>query len=175
MNDLRTAAQQALEALERYQVKRQDFDRFADEVAALRAALAEDALQRFTDVNQELQAALAEPVQEPVAAANLRHTLTEVGYELGMMFKPQRPAEPVQEPVAWMHTDAYNPKNRHLEWSENRRGYLGDWIKTPLYAAPPRRKPLTEEEIYGMYSEPSSDAEMVEFARAIERAHGIAP
>jgi len=36
-----------------------------------------------------------------------------------------------------------------------------------------RPKPLTDEEIYGMYSEPSSDAEMVEFARAIERAHGI--
>lgn len=35
---------------------------------------------------------------------------------------------------------------------------------------PPRREwvGLTEEEIYPLYSEPSSDAEMVEFARAIE-------
>lgn len=41
--NLREAAQQALEALERYQVKRQDFDRFADEVTALRAALAQQA------------------------------------------------------------------------------------------------------------------------------------
>jgi hypothetical protein len=41
MTTLRTAAQQALEALERYQVKRQDFDRFADEITNLRAALAE--------------------------------------------------------------------------------------------------------------------------------------
>jgi hypothetical protein len=39
----REVMQQALEALERYQVKRQDFDRFADEIAALRAALAEPA------------------------------------------------------------------------------------------------------------------------------------
>jgi hypothetical protein len=38
---LRKAAKAALEAIERYQVKRQDFDRFADEVTALRAALAE--------------------------------------------------------------------------------------------------------------------------------------
>lgn len=38
MSDLRKAAQMALEVLERYQVKRQDFDRFADEIAALRAA-----------------------------------------------------------------------------------------------------------------------------------------
>lgn len=40
---LREAAQQALEALERYQVKRQDFDRFADEVTALRVALVQPA------------------------------------------------------------------------------------------------------------------------------------
>jgi hypothetical protein len=38
----------ALEALERYQVKRQDFDRFADEITAIKQAL-------------------AAPVQEPVA------------------------------------------------------------------------------------------------------------
>lgn len=35
------------------------------------------------------------------------------------------------------------------------------------------RQPLTEEQIYRLYSEPCSDAEMVEFARAIEAAHGI--
>ena len=38
-DQLRQAAQQALEALERYQVKRQDFDRFADDITALRTAL----------------------------------------------------------------------------------------------------------------------------------------
>jgi hypothetical protein len=45
--------------------------------------------------------------------------------------------EPVQEPVAWMHVDAYQPSNRHLEWKENCKGYLGDWIKHPLYTTPP--------------------------------------
>jgi hypothetical protein len=41
---------------------------------------------------------------------------------------------------------------------------------TKLYTAPPRRewRSLSEEEIYPLYSEPSSDAEMVEFARAVE-------
>ena len=39
--NLRDAAQQALDALERYQVKRQDFDRFADVIIVLRAALDE--------------------------------------------------------------------------------------------------------------------------------------
>ena len=69
MTTLRTAAQQALEALEEWhgayphRVEEDDI-----EVAeALRAALVEDAMQKFTDVNQELEAALAEPGQEPVA------------------------------------------------------------------------------------------------------------
>jgi len=38
---------------------------------------------------------------------------------------------------------------------------------------PPQRKPLTDEQIYDMYNEPRSDAEMIAFARAIEAAHGI--
>ena len=37
----------------------------------------------------------------------------------------------------------------------------------------PKRKPLTDEQIMEMYNEPRSDAEMIEFARAIEVAHGI--
>jgi hypothetical protein len=42
----------------------------------------------------------------------------------------------------------------------------------PLYTHPPRRewRGLSEEEIYPLYSEPRSDAEMVEFARAVEAA-----
>lgn len=33
--------------------------------------------------------------------------------------------------------------------------------------------PLNNDALYGMYSEPSSDSEMLEFARAVEKAHGI--
>jgi hypothetical protein len=36
-------------------------------ITALKAALAEDALQRLTDVHQEIEAALEQPEQEPVA------------------------------------------------------------------------------------------------------------
>ena len=83
-------------------------------------------------------------------------------------------AEPVQEPVAWLHTDPDNPRVKFLVWRENEPAYRGVWIKTPLYAAPPQRKPLTEEEIVTMYAEcPTSDNDMIEFARAIEQAHGI--
>jgi len=58
MTDLRQAAQLALEALERYQVKRQDFDRFADEITALKAAL-------------------EQPEQEPVAVDQATMELAE--------------------------------------------------------------------------------------------------
>ena len=45
----------------------------------------------------------------------------------------------------------------------------------PLYTTPPQRKPLSNQKIIEMYNEPRSDAEMIEFARAIEAAHGIWP
>jgi len=49
-----------------------------------------------------------------------------------------------------------------------------DW-KIPLYGSPqPQRKPLLASDIVTMYDEsPRSDNEMIEFARAIEAAHGI--
>ena len=57
MTTLRTAAQQALEACEqRLPLKGQAA--IIDELNNLRAALVEDAMQKFTDVNQELMAAL---------------------------------------------------------------------------------------------------------------------
>jgi hypothetical protein len=49
--------------------------------------------------------------------------------------------EPEQaEVLAWMYVDAHEPRNRHLEWTEDRKGYRGDWIKTPLVAAPVPRQ-----------------------------------
>ena len=46
-------------------------------------------------------------------------------------------------------------------------------LETPLYTRSQSMTPLTDEQIYDMYNEPRSDAEMLEFARAIEAAHGI--
>jgi hypothetical protein len=43
-----------------------------------------------------------------------------------------------------------------------------------LYTAPPQRKPLSNEELDRLWREPmSADWEHREFARAVERAHGI--
>jgi hypothetical protein len=75
-----------------------------------------------------------------------------------------------QEPVAWglqneggEILDCISPKS-HSELSE---------YNVPLYTHPPRRKwrGMTDEEILPLYNTtPSSHAEMLEFARAIEAA-----
>jgi hypothetical protein len=74
MSDLRTAAQQALEAIRIFREWEmgQDYHSNRETILArafaaeekLEAALVEDAMQKFTDVNQELEAALAEPPPE---------------------------------------------------------------------------------------------------------------
>ena len=47
-------------------------------------------------------------------------------------------------------------------------------IRAIAEAVAPRRKPLLASEIVTMYAEcPTSDNDMIEFARAIEAAHGI--
>ena len=72
-----------------------------------------------------------------------------------------------QEPVAckheWFRTGA-------MEIGESRCIHCGEWN----YAAPVRTKDpcnplqdLTDDEIYTLYSEPCSDREMIEFARAV--------
>ena len=47
-------------------------------------------------------------------------------------------------------------------------------VGTKLYATPPQRKPLTDEEINAMFSEALKGNKLVAYvARAIEAAHGI--
>jgi hypothetical protein len=100
--------------------------------------------------------------------------------------------KPVQEPVAWSGYDLdgmVEAFSRVIEAHHSSKHPFHDPINTDArmalrilrgfipsmkaYAATPLRKPLTDEEIYDMYNEPRSDAEMVAFARAVERAHGI--
>ena len=90
--------------------------------------------------------------------------------------------EPEQEPVAWRYDEAtYRPDDlRGRQWHFNlfstHKPYADHMVQnvTPLYAHPPQRKPLTEDEI----SEIAMDCSFVSesdtyFARAIEKAHGI--
>ena len=91
-------------------------------------------------------------------------------------------AEPV-EPVAW-RWGYRSITTGEMDW----RGYVEiaadpnlrspAIIMEPLYAAPPQRKPLTEEEIKQLLFESAGmtvtfSAVDLSLARAIERAHGI--
>ena len=165
MTDLKKAAQQALEAnANRYQVVRngywwrvkigngtQTVGQHYTETGALR--LASELFRAFHDGGFVVQEALRDALEQqevPKGGGNL---------------PPSLQAEPVEEPVAWRHKGAghftVTPLvSKFPEWE-------------PLYTAPPRREwqSLSEEDmedLLPLYSDPNTDAEMLEFAAAIE-------
>jgi hypothetical protein len=85
-------------------------------------------------------------------------------------------AEPEQsEPVAWAATSKYvvgGVAEVHLSFNKPQ----GDWFASvmPLFAAPPRREPLTKDEITALWNQTFGTGKgFGPFARAIETAHGI--
>jgi hypothetical protein len=128
MTDMRTAAQQALEALEDFGMKHYENTG--------------EALHR--DVYEALRVALAEPVQEPVQDDLIPPDLLFVCAQMGANVTRVRLAEPVQEPVAWMYTGIKHDGTTHgphLVW---RPEYMDSMSAskgakaTPLYAAQPQ-------------------------------------
>ena len=126
------------------------------------------------DALSVLHAALEQLKPEP---RNAEEIAADFGREFAQTFSGERTKpQQEQEPVALWHRsgDGYAPVT--LEQSHPPEPLTLDealaqgWRR--FYAHPPRRewRSLSEEEIYPLYSEPSSDAEMVEFARAIEAA-----
>jgi hypothetical protein len=81
-------------------------------------------------------------------------------------------AQPEQEPVAWL-------RHRDSCLALNDAGLFGDgW--SPLYTAPPQRKPMRDAEIVYLWewaataeAERTASTQQHAFARAIEKAHGI--
>ena len=182
----RATVQQALEAL------KQSETWVPDEGFGM---LRREAERKHEAAITNLKAALEQPEQEPVANNPDPHHLSRILHELAgsasmcwehvdragvfqstqaadfvaaaiaeirqrMKDTPPR-RETEQEPVAWVENDG------EIVWCDKARA-----TGRNLYTHPPRRewRSLSEEEIYPLYSEPSSDAEMVEFARAIEAA-----
>ena len=81
-------------------------------------------------------------------------------------------AEPEQEPVAWM---LMNDTQCHIMATDWKPEDSDGWKTAPLYTAPPARKPLTDSEVFNMAADyyEGYGFKAAEFARAIERAHGI--
>ena len=81
--------------------------------------------------------------------------------------------QPEPEPVAWM-----DEEKKVIYWHNTHEtdDYHGFKRTTPLYTSPPKREPLTDEEIALIVAECASSAHRHDdfsFARAIEAAHGI--
>jgi hypothetical protein len=89
------------------------------------------------------------------------------------------PQQEKQEPVAWRTFDGegqydyrtYEENEDYQFWWEARHPTHKNWVD-PLYTAPPQRQPLTEEEIVEIAWDWKSGGP-IDFARAIERKHGI--
>ena len=126
------------------------------------------------DLIQTIQKLLAQPEQENLTP---RQGLAEYkkGYaqaELDLKRDIEHilaQPEQDQEPVAW-------------RWETHKHGYYiyseenyHDLEGEPLYTTPPKREPLSEDETAELWGESySGTTKMVrDFARAIEKAHGI--
>lgn len=72
------------------------------------------------------------------------------------------------EPVAWM---VYTLDGQSAFITDNAADFTQENRALPLYTDPPKREPLTDEEISNIFIYCGRDKET--FARAIERAHGI--
>ena len=81
--------------------------------------------------------------------------------------------EAQQEPVAWATRMG---EYAHIKWGAKRPEYPMVY-EIPLYTTPPQRKPLTDEEIVKITSDPClyirGGDYRIDIARAIEAAHGI--
>ena len=186
--DLRTAAQQALKALEG---GGETWRLVGPAIDALKAALAEpNRAQQMRDAGYTRRPTLremAEPVEAeydpendpPARKASDWAPPKDYGVD-GSVAAMAALAEQVQEPYCYVY-EYDSPHGLHREFYPREYNGMKPTRTMPLYTAPPQRKPLTEEEIevlQAKYAPPvhpdfSETDDWMAFARAIERAHGI--
>ena len=163
MNDLRTAAQQALELLGTWTKPPARLYRVMDN---LRAALAQKQAEP-KPMHPELRKmweehfdrcfrAMPLPAQEQAEPLNLSDRAVQRRLAAQWGYVPAALAEPAQEPYAWHYTNNAGasvwhrgPSNRLDADMQVARDYPHAHKVTPLYTAPPRRTmvSLTEAEI----------------------------
>ena len=81
---MKEALKLTLEALERYQIKRQDFDTFVDVITAIKEALAQPDYRAVKTYHEGKPVYVSQPEQEPMATMKMLHTY-------GDTTPPQRP------------------------------------------------------------------------------------
>jgi hypothetical protein len=178
-----TAMKQALEALETCVCAMQDYqagigiiemfdkgERIGrGQITALRQAIEQaELVQRAEDAFDRSEQYVMENAQGELE----RISLVQTGVGIGI------------QPVAWMY-DFLNPDTKDeviRDWVTQDRAEI-DGAKgfnvRPLYATPPQRQPLTDEQISKLWDEHTcplfgrQGINPTEFARAIEAAHNI--
>ena len=81
-------------------------------------------------------------------------------------------AQPEQEPVAWKVVDRTTGAFMFSRVKPMKRHYQYDKV-VPLYESPPKREPLSDDEIGKLCKDHFKVANLTSFVRAIEKAHGI--
>jgi hypothetical protein len=76
--------------------------------------------------------------------------------------------QPEPEPVAWLYESVCGKDFAACNYPPNYAKNI-----RPLYTFPPKRKPLTDEQIDALPFPPSGTATLRDFVRIIESAHGI--
>ena len=172
MSNLRTAAQQALEALE-----------YRD---------GDGADQWKADVITALRAALAQEQAEPVAWMQPRtvdgYLRPDLGYETCSksdygafpVYRAPPKAEPAQKPAAVVGTQVDVWRGWDVRWAPpggpiKTALMLKDMpVGTMLYTTPPQRKPLSGLEVERLLEQVIGSLSAARnLVRAVERAHGI--
>ena len=123
---------------------------------------------------------LREAAQQALEAlwfANAQHWFGSQTIEKAIASLQAALAQQEQEPVAWM---VYTLDGKSVCVTDNPNDFTPEHRALPLYTAPPQRKPLTPVDLrslyerYATYQEEGPEASgWWDFARAIERAHGI--
>ena len=175
MNDLRTAAQQALEALELI-VQWDEAD----------LILLDHHIERARGAITALKAALAEPVQKPdLSRCPKCNGPADNGHDREVPPNPYVCTKCMAEPVAW-RWGYRSVTTGEMDW----RGYVEiaahpnlrspEIIMEPLYTAPPQRpvEPLTDDAMQKVFTDsfglcPEPGGFLFRVGRAVERAHEI--
>ena len=159
----RAAMQQALEALVHYGTAYLHHEvLYSEAITALREVLAEQVEQGSINLDKAI-------LNDPLYLQGY-----DSGYQKGKTEGVFAVLGEQEEPVAWMYE--YQPFGSSMGWFWSCTQYIENTkpthdcdvrYVTPLYAAPVRTKDLTDDEIYPLYNEPTSDREAIEFARAV--------
>jgi hypothetical protein len=152
MTDLRTAALRALDALGAARDTTYSetlYVQFELAISTLKAALAQPedksqaAFEHWVETVEATQGCAIS--RNAVADELLTVTAAQVAHAEAVENLTVKESLTV-EPTAWLHVSSTEPNNRHLEWTKDRKGYRGDWIKIPLYTPHRPWMGLTDEE-----------------------------